>query len=137
MIEPILKDNVANQDNPINCQEKIPRGEEVDDLLILKKRRQLPINKITCWELVAEVQMMVNVESICETKVTIDDDNVGEGCEQEWRDIWNDMNCFQLIQTAQTPSSAIEEEILVDQKVGTKLCLEGIRSIMFLGYDGA
>jgi hypothetical protein len=25
----------------------------------------------------------------------------------------------------------------VDQKVGTKFCLEGIGSIMFLGHDGA
>jgi len=42
---------------------------------------------MTCWELVAEVQMMVDVESVCETKVTTNDDNVGEGGEQKWRDI--------------------------------------------------
>jgi len=39
MTEPILEDIVSNQDNPINCQEKIPRGEKVDDYPILKKRR--------------------------------------------------------------------------------------------------
>lgn len=38
--------------------------------------------------------MKVDVESICETKVTTNDDNVGEGGEQKWRDIWNDMNCL-------------------------------------------
>jgi hypothetical protein len=87
MIDSILEDIVSNQDNPINCQEKIQRGEEVDDFPILKKRRQHPINKITCWELVAEVQMMVDVESVFETKVTTNDDNVGEGGEEKWRDI--------------------------------------------------
>ncbi len=112
MTKPILENIVPNQDNPINCQEKIPRGEEVDDFSILKKRRQLPINKITCCELVAKVQMMVDVELVCETKVTTNDDNVGEGGEQKLRDISNDMNCLQFIQTAQTLSSDIEEEIL-------------------------
>jgi hypothetical protein len=63
------------------------RGEEVDVFSIQKKKRRLPINKITCWELVAEVQMKVDVESVCETKVTTNDDNVGEGGEQKWRDI--------------------------------------------------
>jgi hypothetical protein len=48
MIELVLKYIVANQDNPINWQEKIPRGEEVDDFLILRKRRRLPIDKFTC-----------------------------------------------------------------------------------------
>jgi len=86
MTKPILKYTTTNQDKPINYEEKIPRGEEVDDFLILKKRRRLPINKITCWELVAEVQMMVNVELVCETKVTTNDDNVGEGGEK-WKDI--------------------------------------------------
>jgi hypothetical protein len=81
MIKLVLKYIATNQDNPISCQEKILRGEEVDDFLILKKRRQLPIDKITCWELVAEAQMMVDVELICETKLTIDNDNVGEGGE--------------------------------------------------------
>ncbi len=42
MTKPILEDIASNQDNPINCQEKILRGEEVDDFWILKKRRQLP-----------------------------------------------------------------------------------------------
>jgi hypothetical protein len=87
MIELVLENTATNQDNPINCQEKIPRGEEVDDFRILKKRRRLPINKITCWELVVEVQTMVDVELVCETTVTTDDDNVGEGGEQKWRDI--------------------------------------------------
>jgi len=81
MIKLVLQYIVANQYNPIKCQEKIPRGEEIDDFLILKKRRRLPIDKITCWELVVKAQMMVDVESICETKVTIDHDNVGEGGE--------------------------------------------------------
>lgn len=87
MIELVLKNTVVNQDNPINCQEKIPRGEEVDDFQILKKRRRLPINNITCWELVVEVQMMVDVELVCEIKVTTNDYNVGEGGEQKWRGI--------------------------------------------------
>jgi hypothetical protein len=36
---------------PLAVKRKIPRGEE--DFLIVKKRRGLPIDKITCWELVA------------------------------------------------------------------------------------
>ncbi len=56
--------------------------------------------------------MKVDVESVCETKVTTNDDNVGEGGEQKWRDIQNDMNCLQFIQIAQTPFSDIEKEIL-------------------------
>ncbi len=43
-----------------------------------------------------EAQMMVDVELICETKVTIDYDNVGEGGEQTCRDIWNNMNFFAI-----------------------------------------
>jgi len=87
MTKLVLEYIATNQENPINCQEKIPRGVEVDDFRILKKRRRLSINKITCWELVVEVQMMVDVELVCETKVTTNDDNVGEDGEQKWRDI--------------------------------------------------
>jgi len=80
--------------------------------------------------------MMVDVESVCETKVTTNDDNVGEGGEQKWRDIWNDMNCLQFIQTAQTPSYDTEEEILWIKKQAQNY-LKGTRSIMFLGHDAA
>jgi hypothetical protein len=41
--------------------------------------------------------MMVDVEYVCETKVTIDYDNVGEGGEQKCKDIWNDMDFLQFI----------------------------------------
>jgi len=81
MIKPILEDVVANQEDPINCQDKILKGEVVDDFLILKKRRWLLIDKITCWELVAKAQMMVDIELVYDTKVTTNDDNVGEGGE--------------------------------------------------------
>jgi hypothetical protein len=67
---------------------------------------------ITCWELVAEAQMMVDAESICDTEVTTDDDNVGEGGEQKWKDVWGDVNCLQFIQIRQMPFNAIEEELL-------------------------
>lgn len=108
----------------------------VDDFLILKKRRWFLVDKITCWELVAKAQMMVDAESICDIKVIIDDDSVGEGGEQKWKDVWGDLTCLQFIQTRQMPFNAIEEELLQVKKLGTKLCLEG-RSIMFPKYDGA
>ncbi len=73
---------------------------------------RLPIDMITCWELVAEAQMMVDAESICDTEVTTDDDNVGEGGEQKWKDVWGDVNCLQFIQIRQMPFNAIEEELL-------------------------
>ncbi len=41
--------------------------------------------------------MMVDVESICDTKVTTDDNNAGEGGEQKWKDVWGDLNCLQFI----------------------------------------
>lgn len=81
MIEPVLENTDANEEDPINNQDEIPRGEEANDSSILKKRRQFPIDKIICWELVAKVQMMVDVEAVCDTEVTIDDDSVGEGGE--------------------------------------------------------
>ncbi len=81
MIKPILEDVVANQEDPINCQDEILEGEVVDDYLILKKRRWLLVDKITCWELVVEVQMMVDAELVYDTKVITNDDNVGEGGE--------------------------------------------------------
>ncbi len=56
--------------------------------------------------------MMVDVKVVCDTKVTIDGDNVDEGGEQKCKDVWSDLNCLQFIQTGQTPSSATEEEIL-------------------------
>ncbi len=131
MTKPILEDIVSNRDNPINCQEKIPRGEEVDVFSIQENKRRLPINKITCWELVAEVQMKVDVESVCETKVTTNDDNVGEGGEQKWRDIWNDMNCLQFIQIAQTPFSDIDEEILWIKKQAQNYVWKGQYQLCF------
>ncbi len=81
MIKPVLEDVVANQEDPINCQDEILEGEVVDDYLILKKRRWLLVDKITCWELVVEVQMMVDAELVYDTKVITNDDNVGEGGE--------------------------------------------------------
>ncbi len=81
MIKHVLEDAVANQEDPINCQDEILKGEVVDDYLILKKKRWLLIDKITCWELVAEVQMMVDVELVCDTKVTTNDNNASEGGE--------------------------------------------------------
>jgi hypothetical protein len=81
MIEPVLENTDANQEDPINSQDEIPRGEEANDSSILKKRRRSPVDKIICWELVAKAQMMVDVEAVCDTEVTIDDDIVGEGGE--------------------------------------------------------
>jgi hypothetical protein len=53
----------------------------VDDSPTLKKRRRILVDNITCWELVAKAQMMVDVELVCDIEVTIDDDNGGEGGE--------------------------------------------------------
>jgi hypothetical protein len=39
MTKPILEDIVSNQDNPINCQEKIPKDEEVDVFPIQEKKK--------------------------------------------------------------------------------------------------
>ncbi len=94
MIKPILEDVVANQEDPINYQDEIPRGEVVDDFLILKTRRLFFVDKITCWELVVEAQMMVDAELVCDTKVTINDNSAGEGGEQKWKDVWVDRNCL-------------------------------------------
>ncbi len=83
--------------------------------------------------------MMVDVESIYDTKVIIDDINAGEGGEQKWKDVWGDLNCLQFIQTRQMPSSAIEEELLRAKKwaqnyvwKGNKLCF---RNMMVLKLD--
>jgi len=40
---------------------------------ILKKRRWLHVDKVTCWELVAEVQLMVDVASRCDIERSIDE----------------------------------------------------------------
>jgi hypothetical protein len=81
MIELVHEDVVANQEDPINYQDEIPRGEVVDDSPILKKKRQLFVDKITCWEFAAEAQMMVDVKSICDIEVITDDDSGGESGE--------------------------------------------------------
>jgi hypothetical protein len=60
----------------------------------------------------AKAQMMVDIELVYDTKVTTDDDNVGEGGEQKWKDVWGDLNCLQFIQIKQMPSSAIEKKNL-------------------------
>jgi hypothetical protein len=95
MIEPIQEDVVVNQEDPINYQDEIPRGEVEDDSPTSKKRSWLLVDKNTCWELVVKAQMMVDVELICDTKVTTNDDNG----EQKWRDVWGDLNCLQFVQT--------------------------------------
>ncbi len=76
-----MENVVANQEDPVNNQDEIPRGEVTGNSPNLKKRRQLLVDKITCWELAVEVQMMVDVESICDIEVTTNDDSVGEGGE--------------------------------------------------------
>lgn len=52
------------------------------------------------------------ISIVYDTKVTTDDDNVGEGGEQKWKDVWGDLNCLQFIQIKQMPSSAIEKKNL-------------------------
>jgi hypothetical protein len=52
-----------------------------DDSPTLKKIRRILVDNITCWELAAKAQMMVDVELVCDIEVTIDDDNGGEGGE--------------------------------------------------------
>jgi len=39
MIKLVLENTNANQEDPINNQDEIPRGEEANDSSILKKRR--------------------------------------------------------------------------------------------------
>jgi hypothetical protein len=56
MIKPVFEDVVANQEDPINCQDEILKNEVVDNFLILKKRRWLHVDKITCWELVQKLK---------------------------------------------------------------------------------
>jgi hypothetical protein len=80
---------------------------------------------------VAEAQMMVDVESVCETKVTIDYDNVGEGGEQKCRDIWNDMDFLQFIQIIQTPSNATKKEILLIKKWAQNYVWKGLDQLCF------
>ncbi len=78
---------------------------------------------------------MVDAKSIYDTIVNTNDDNVGEGSEYKWKDVWDDLNYLQFIQTEQMPSSAIGKKNS-SQKASIELCLEQ-RSIMFLRYDGA
>jgi hypothetical protein len=59
---------------------------------ILKKRRWLHVDKVTCWELVVEVQLMVDVASHCDIERSIDENNVDEGSEQKHRKIWCDFS---------------------------------------------
>jgi hypothetical protein len=81
IIEHVLENTNANQDNPIKIKMKYQGVLEANDFSILKKRRWFHADKITCWELVAKAQMIMEVEAVCDTKVTIDDDIVGEGGE--------------------------------------------------------
>ncbi len=64
MIKLVLENTNVNQEDPINNQDEIPRGEEANDSSILKKRRRSLVDKIICWELVAKAQMMVDVEVV-------------------------------------------------------------------------
>ncbi len=79
--------------------------------------------------------MMVNVESICETKVTINDDNVGGW----WAKVEGYMEWYEFFAIHTNSTNTFEwhwRRNFVDQKASTKLCLEGTISIMFLGHDG-
>ncbi len=75
--------------------------------------------------------MMVDVEYVCETKVTIDYDNVGEGGEQKCKDIWNDMDFLQFIQIIQTPSNATKKEILWIKKWAQNYVWKGLDQLRF------
>jgi hypothetical protein len=59
---------------------------------ILKKRRCLDVDKVTCWELVVETQLMVDVALCCDIVRSIDENCADEGSEQKHRHIWCDLN---------------------------------------------
>jgi hypothetical protein len=57
MIELVLENVVVNQEDPVNYQDEIPRGEVTYDFLNLKKRWFL-VKKITCWKLAVELTLL-------------------------------------------------------------------------------
>ncbi len=84
-MELIIKDVAIDQEDPINYQDEMQKNEVANESPILKKRRWLHVDKVTCWELVA---------SHCDIERSIDENNVDESSEQKHQDIWCDLSCL-------------------------------------------
>lgn len=83
MMEPTIEDVVVDQKNPIIYQDEMQKIEVANESPILKKRKWLHVDKVTCQELVAEAQLMVGVASRCEIERSINENNVDESNEQK------------------------------------------------------
>jgi len=62
---------------------KCKKIEVANESPILKRRRWLHVDKVTCWELVIEAQLMVDVASHCHIERNMDENNANEGSEQK------------------------------------------------------
>jgi hypothetical protein len=101
---------------------------------IMKNRRWLHVDKVTCCELVTKTQLMVDVASHCDIERNINEKNVDEGSEQKHRDIWCGFSFLQFLQTKPLPFN-INEKKNVHKKHGTKLFMEEVSLVVPTG-DG-
>ncbi len=68
------------------------------------------MDKGTCWELVAKVQSMVEVESLYNVEENTNDDNVCKGSDQKHQDVQCHLNCLQFLQTKQINFNVNDEK---------------------------
>jgi hypothetical protein len=91
---------------------KCKKIEVANESPILKRRRWLHVDKVTCWELVIEAQLMVDVASHCHIERNMDENNANEGSEQKHWDIWCDLSYLHFLQTESLPLDINEKKIM-------------------------
>jgi hypothetical protein len=77
---------------PQGTWERVTKIKVANEFPILKKIRCLEVSKVTCWELVVETQLMVDVASRCDIVRIIDENCADEGSEQKHQHIWCDLS---------------------------------------------